>query len=217
MADLSSIRRRMADRIARRGIRDARVLDALRAIPREAFVDPADQAAAYEDRPLPIGERQTISQPFIVALMMEAAEIAPQDQVLEIGAGSGYAAALLGQIAGSVHAVERHGNLARQAKHRIAALGLQNIAIHTGDGTKGWPAAAPYDVILVAAAAREVPPFLIDQLTPGGRLIIPIGAEDGPQWLMKYVRSPDGGVTVRDLGEVRFVPLIPGETPTQQS
>jgi protein-L-isoaspartate(D-aspartate) O-methyltransferase len=211
MADMPSIRRRMADRIARRGIRDARVLEALRTIPREAFVDPGDQSIAYEDRPLPIGEDQTISQPFIVALMMEAAEIGPEDRVLEIGAGSGYAAALLGHLAASVHAVERHHKLAREAVGRIASLGIGNVTIHTSDGTKGWPAAAPYDAILVAATARDVPQPLFDQLAPGGRLIIPIGPENGPQWLMKYVRNPDGSIRSRDLGEVRFEPLVPGQ------
>jgi protein-L-isoaspartate(D-aspartate) O-methyltransferase len=214
MADMPSIRRRMADRIARRGIRDSRVLDALRTIPREAFVSPGDQSLAYEDRPLPIGEQQTISQPFIVALMMEAAEIGPEDRVLEIGAGSGYAAALLGHLAASVHAVERHDKLARDAAGRIASLSIGNVTIHKGDGTKGWPASAPYDAILVAAAAQDVPQPLFEQLATGGHLIIPIGLENGTQRLMKYIRSPVGSIRSRDLGEVRFVPLVPGEPRT---
>lgn len=210
MPDFSAVRRRMADRIARRGIRDTRVLDALRTVPREAFVDPSDQPAAYEDRPLPIGAQQTISQPFIVALMLEAAELTPQSRVLEIGAGSGYAAALIGQIAAEVHAVERHASLAEEAAQRLAVLESQNVTIHTGDGTQGWASAAPYDAILVAAAAPEVPQALLDQLAPGGRLIIPVGREHASQWLMKYVRQPDGSISERDLGEVRFVPLIAG-------
>lgn len=210
MPDQTAVRRRMADRIARRGIRDLRVLDALKAVPREVFVEPGDQAAAYEDRPLPIAENQTISQPFIVALMMEAAELAPESRVLEIGAGSGYAAALIGHIAREVHSVERFESLAQQASARIAGLGMEHVSIHTGDGTKGWPEAAPYDAIIVAAAAIAVPQALFDQLATGGRLIIPVGPEHGTQLLMKYVRQPDGSVTERDLGEVRFVPLVPG-------
>lgn len=200
----------MADRIARRGIRDARVLEALRAVPRELFVAPSDRPLAYEDRPLPIGAAQTISQPFIVALMLEAAEIAPENRLLEIGAGSGYAAALLGQMAQEVHTVERHESLAAEAASRLAELGITHVHVHSGDGTQGWPDAAPYDAILVAAAAPSVPQSLIDQLAPGGRLIIPIGPADGGQILMKYVRQPDGSVTNRDLGDVRFVPLVGG-------
>lgn len=208
--DDTAIRRRMADKIARRGIRDARVLDALRTIPRELFVAPSDRSLAYEDRPLPIGAEQTISQPFIVALMLEAAEIEPENRLLEIGAGSGYAAALLGHMAEEVHTVERHESLAAKAATRLAALGLTHVHVHSGDGTQGWPDAAPYDAILVAAAAPSVPQPLIDQLAPGGRLIIPIGPREGGQVLMKYVRLPDGTVTARDLGDVRFVPLVGG-------
>ena len=215
--DFAPVRRRMADRIARRGIRDARVLDALRTVPREAFVDQNDQTAAYEDRPLPIGEQQTISQPFIVALMLEAAELKPEDHVLEIGAGSGCAAALLGHMVAQAHAVERHESLARAAEGRIEALGIKNVAIVTADGTWGWPLAAPYNAILVAAAAEEAPQALLDQLAPGGRLIIPMGPEHGPQWLMKYVRRQDGSFSARDLGEVRFVPLISDPTDPPQS
>lgn len=208
--DYTAIRRRMADRIARRGIRDARVLDALRAVPREMFVDPINRSLAYEDRPLPIGAEQTISQPFIVALMLEAAEIAPENRLLEIGAGSGYAAALLGHMAQEVHTVERHESLATEAATRLCALGITHVHVHSGDGTQGWPDAAPYDAILVAAAAPSVPQSLIDQLAPSGRLIIPIGPADAGQILMKYVRQPDGSVTNRDLGDVRFVPLVGG-------
>ena len=202
------MRRRMADRIARRGIRDVRVLEALRTIPRDLFVAPSDRPVAYEDRPLPIGAEQTISQPFIVALMMEAAEIAPENRVLEIGVGSGYAAALLGHVGREVHTVERLQSLATEATSRLATLGFSNVHVHVGDGTEGWPDAAPYDAILVAAAAGAVPQALFDQLAPGGRLIIPIGPADGGQILMKYVRQPDGSFTERDLGDVRFVPLL---------
>lgn len=210
MPDLAAVRRRTADRMARRGIRDARVLDALKTIPRESFVESGDEPVAYEDRPLPIAERQTISQPFIVALMLEVAELESESRVLEIGAGSGYAAALIGHIAREVHTVERFETLALLARDRLAALGQAHVVTHIGDGTKGWPESAPYDAIIVAAAAKTVPQALIDQLAPGGRLIIPVGPERGPQLLMKYVRQPDGSLSERDLGEVRFVPLVPG-------
>lgn len=210
MPDFSAIRRRMADRIARRGIRNQSVLDALKTIPRHAFVAPEDSVQAYEDRPLPISENQTISQPFIVALMLEAAELRPESHVLEIGAGSGYAAALIAHIAKQVHSVERSQTLANEAAERLKALGITNVAIHHGDGNAGWAETAPYDAILVTAASREVPPALIAQLAPGGRLIIPIGPEEGPQTLMKYMKNEDGSVSERDLGNVRFVPLVPG-------
>lgn len=210
MPDFAAIRRRMADRIARRGVRDQNVLEALKTIPREAFVEPTDQSVAYEDRPLPIAEHQTISQPFMVALMLEAAELTPQSRVLEIGAGSGYAAALMGHMAHEVHSVERFASLADQAHKRLTGLGIANVTIHHGDGITGWPDRAPYDAIIVAAAPEAPPSALLDQLAPGGRLIIPIGPEHGPQLMMKYVKQPDGSITERDLGEVRFVPLLPG-------
>ncbi len=208
--DFAAIRRRMADRIARRGIRDPHVLDALRTIPREMFVEPADRPRAYEDRPLPIGEGQTISQPFIVALMLEAAALQPESRVLEIGTGSGYAAALLGHIARVVYSVERHPALADRAAERLQRLGLTHVAVHTGDGTQGWPTAAPFDAIIVAASTMAVPHALLDQLAPKGRLIIPIGPSTSGQVLTKYVRQEDGGIAERDLGDVRFVPLVGG-------
>lgn len=213
MSDFSAVRRRMADRIARRGIRDERVLEALRNVPRETFVDPTDQAIAYEDRPLPIAAQQTISQPFMVALMLEAAELTPESRVLEIGAGSGYAAAMIGHIAREVHTVEHFETLARQAAARLKSLGFEHVSVHHADGRQGWPEAAPYDAIIVAAAANAVPDALLQQLAPDGRLIIPIGPAHGGQiFLKKYVRQPDGTIGERDLGDVRFVPLLPGST-----
>jgi protein-L-isoaspartate(D-aspartate) O-methyltransferase len=180
----------------------------MRQVPREAFVEPGFEEFAYEDGPLPIGESQTISQPYVVALMIEAAAVKPGEQVLEIGAGSGYAAAVLGEIAGEVHAIERHLSLAAAARRRIAALGHGNVHIHVGDGTMGWPAAAPYDAILVAAGGPDVPEALRRQLKIGGRLVIPVGAEERAQVLLKLVRRSEVDFACEDLGGVRFVPLI---------
>jgi protein-L-isoaspartate(D-aspartate) O-methyltransferase len=209
MLDLSPARDHMVDiQIARRGVRDRHVLEAMRRVPREMFVEPGFEEFAYEDGPLPIGESQTISQPYIVALMIEAAEVKPGERVLEIGAGSGYAAAVLGQIAGEVHAVERHPSLAAAAARRIAALGYDNVSIHVGDGTMGWPEAAPYDAILVAAGGPDVPDALMRQLKIGGRLVIPVGAEERAQKLLKLVRKDELTFESEDLGGVRFVPLI---------
>src|SRR6056297_1061024 len=152
MPNMTLARDRMVERqIARRGVRDRHVLEAMRTVPREAFVDPGMEEFAYEDGPLPIGEGQTISQPYIVALMIEAAEVRPGDRVLELGAGSGYAAAVLSRIAESVHAIERHEGLTKTAEARLARLGYENVTLHTGDGTTGWAEAAPFDAILVAA------------------------------------------------------------------
>src|SRR5258707_5767604 len=161
MLDLSRARNRMVDvQIARRGVRDRHVLEAMRQVPREIFVDPGFEEFAYEDAPLRIGEGQTISQPYIVALMIEAAEVKPGDPVLEIGTGSGYAAAVLSRIAAKVYTVERHGALAETAKQRFARLGYRNIEVRHGDGTLGWPEAAPFDVIIVTAGGPEIPETL---------------------------------------------------------
>ena len=208
--DFAALRRDMVERqIAARGIDDPRLLDAFRAVPREQFVAPEYRASAYQDGPLPIGLGQTISQPYIVALMIAAAEVGPDDRVLEVGAGSGYAAAILGHVAGDVVSIERHAALADEARRRIAALGLDRVAIVEGDGSNGWPARAPYDVILVAAAARNVPRALRDQLRcPGGRLVIPVGGEGRNQQLVKIVRTAEDGFATTDLCGVRFVPLI---------
>ena len=208
--DFAALRRHMVNRqIAARGIDNPCLLDAFRAVPREQFVAPEYRASAYQDGPLPIGLGQTISQPYIVALMIAAAEVGPDDRVLEVGAGSGYAAAILGHVAREVVSIERHAALADEARRRIAALGLDRVAIVEGDGSNGWPARAPYDVILVAAAARNVPRALRDQLRcPGGRLVIPVGGEGRNQQLVKIVRTAKDVFTTIDLCGVRFVPLI---------
>jgi protein-L-isoaspartate(D-aspartate) O-methyltransferase len=209
MLDLPHARDRMVDvQIARRGVRDRYVLDAMRRVPREDFVEPGFEEFAYEDGPLPIGEGQTISQPYIVALMIEAAEIKPGDSVLEVGAGSGYAAAVMSQIADRVHAIERHPSLADAARRRFEKLGYDNIELRAGDGTKGGPVAAPFDAVLVAAGGPQVPQPLKEQLAVGGRLVIPVGDDIHDQRLLKVTRRDRDDYVEEDLGAVRFVPLI---------
>lgn len=209
MSEYANARNRMVDRhIAGRGIRDHAVLDAMRTVPREAFVDHGMEDFAYDDSPLPIGGQQTISQPYIVALMIEAAELGPGDRVLEVGAGSGYAAAVMGRIASQVVAIERIAALAAEAQRRFDALGYDNIELHVGDGSRGWPDAAPFDAILVAASAPEPPPALRRQLAIGGRLVLPVGAGGFGQRLRKIVRTGDDDYAQQDLGGVSFVPLI---------
>src|SRR5260370_22082327 len=209
MLDLSRARHKMVDiQIARRGVRNPLVLDAMRRVPREAFVEPGFEEFAYEDAPLPIGEGQTISQPYIVALMIEAAEVQPGDSVLEVGAGSGYAAAIMGQIADRVYAIERHPSLGESARQRFKKLGYDNIDLRVGDGTRGWPEAAPFDAILVAAGGPEVPLALKEQLAIGGRLVIPVGEEERYQALIKLTRKSEAEFEEENLGAVAFVPLI---------
>ncbi|HEX2082582.1 MAG TPA: protein-L-isoaspartate(D-aspartate) O-methyltransferase, partial [Xanthomonadaceae bacterium] len=170
-------RARMVERhIALRGVRDPAVLEAMRSVPRERFVDPGMEEFAYEDGPLPIGEQQTISQPYIVALMAQAADLHRDDKVLEVGTGSGYAAAVFAQIAEQVYTIERHASLAELAQQRFDALGHRNIHVRIGDGTRGWPEQAPFDAIIVAAGGPgQIPPTLLNQLRSGGRLVIPRG------------------------------------------
>src|ERR1044071_5336710 len=194
--------------IARRGVRDPYVLEALRRVPREAFVEPGFEEFAYEDGPLPIGEGQTISQPYIVALMIESAEVKPGDSILEVGAGSGYAAAVMAQIADRVYAIERHPSLGKSARQRFKKLGYDNIELRVGDGTRGWPEAAPFDAFLVAAGGPEVPPALKEQLAIGGRLVIPVGEEERYQTLIKLTRKSESEFEEENLGAVAFVPLI---------
>ena len=204
--------RMVAEQIAARGIDDAAVLAAMREVPREQFVDAAWQVRAHDDTPLPIGDGQTISQPYIVALMLAALHLGPDDRVLEIGAGSGYASALASRIVAHVDAVERHPRLAGLARERLARLGYANVAVHCGDGSAGWPAGAPYEAIMVAAAGPRIPEALRDQLTRGGRLVMPVDdAADGgfgAQRLVQLTRADDGRFHERDLGGVMFVPLV---------
>ena len=209
MADFSAARERMVERqIAARGIADPRILDAFRAVPREAFVPEHLSEFAYEDSPLPIESDQTISQPYIVGLMMEAAELDGADTVLEVGAGSGYAAAVISRIAARVIGLERQAQLVPIARERIARLGLGNVEIVEADGTLGWPAEAPYDAILAAATGSHVPEPLIDQLAPGGCVVMPVGEPNWVQELVKVTKRPDGTLDRENLGGVRFVPLI---------
>ena len=193
--------------IIRRGLDDPHLVKAFRAVPREAFVEPGYEEFAYEDAPLAIGEDQTISQPFIVALMIDRAEVEPGDAVLDVGTGSGYAAAVVAQMAEHVYTVERHATLAEQAERRFRRLGYRNIHVRVGDGTQGWAEAAPFDAILVAAGGPSVPQTLKEQLDIGGRLIMPIGSETD-QRLIRITRT--GATTFEEevLGGVRFVPLI---------
>ena len=192
--------------IAGRGVRDPLVLEAMRKVPRERFVAIGLSAFAYEDTPLPIGEKQTISQPYIVARMIEAAEVKPGDRVLEVGTGTGYAAAVVSRFAGSVHTIERYRSLSDEARRHFTELGYSNIEVRAGDGTMGWPEAAPFDAILVAAASPEVPQPLKNQLVVGGRLVIPVG--EAEQSLLKITRRSDDDFLEENLGLVRFVPLI---------
>lgn len=192
--------------LERRGITDSRVLDVMASVPRHLFVPPEARAQAYGDRALPISEGQTISQPFIVALMAQALCLTKHDRVLEIGAGSGYAAAVLSLLAGEVYAIERWPALAESAERRLRDLGYTNVHIATGDGTAGMPAYAPFDGIAVSAAAPWVPLPLREQLGHGGRMVIPVGGR-GEQYLLRLTRTGHQIHTER-MGEVRFVPLI---------
>lgn len=191
-----------------RGVSDVAVLAAMAAVPREAFVDPAFLDAAYEDRPLPIGHGQTISQPLVVALMAQAAAVAPTEVVLEVGTGCGYAAAVLGRLAAAVHSVERIPALARRARATLAALGATNVVVHEGDGSQGWPPAAPFAAIIVAAGAERLPGALVEQLALGGRLILPLGPHPPNQQLLRLRRLAPGRWQREELGPVRFVPLV---------
>jgi protein-L-isoaspartate(D-aspartate) O-methyltransferase len=209
MSDFADLRGRMVRRqIEARGILDPVILDAFREVPREAFVSEQYAAAAYDDHPLPIEAGQTISQPYIVALMIEAAGIKPGDKVLEVGAGSGYAAAVMSRIAAKVVGIERQHDLIKVARVRLERLGYDNVRIVEGDGTRGCPEEAPFDAILAAASGSHVPKPLVDQLAPGGRLVMPIGSPDWVQELVKVTKRPDGTTEQQNLGGVRFVPLI---------
>jgi protein-L-isoaspartate(D-aspartate) O-methyltransferase len=209
MTDFAAEREGMVQRqLRRRGITDERILNAFLEVPREAFVGPAHAHLAYGDHPLPIEAGQTISQPYIVALMIQAAGVEPGSRVLEIGAGSGYAAAVIGRIAERVVGVERQQQLVEIAGERIRRLGYDNVEIVEGDGTRGWLEGAPYDAILAAASGSHVPAALVKQLAPGGTIVMPVGSPGWVQQLVKVTKAPDGTLQQSDLGEVRFVPLI---------
>ena len=205
----AELRERMIDRqIAARGLDDPKLLAAFRAVSREEFISSDYASYAYQDSPLPIESGQTISQPYIVALTIDAAGIKPGDRVLEVGAGSGYAAAVIGQIAAEVIAIERHHELVELAQGRMKRLGYGNVRVVEGDGTLGWPEEAPYDAIVAAASGSHVPQSWIAQLKPGGRIVVPLGDPHSVQSLVKVTKHEDGSLEREDLGGVRFVPLI---------
>lgn len=198
--------RTLAESLRRKGIRDERVLEAIASVPRELFVPPDERPLAYEDIALPLKRGQTVSQPYIVALMTEALEPRPTDTILEIGGGSGYQAAILSQLVDRVITVERIAELAEEAQQRLQSLGIDNVEVLVGDGTLGWPPEAPYDGILVTAAAPRIPQPLLDQLKPGRHLVIPVGDE----WLQRLIRVRQQGEGLHEdfLCDCRFVKLI---------
>jgi protein-L-isoaspartate(D-aspartate) O-methyltransferase len=203
--------RMVATQIEARGITDPLVLAAMRAVPRERFVPATLARFAYEDRPLPIGEGQTISQPYIVAVMAQAAGLKPGARVLEIGTGSGYGAAVLSRIAAEVYTVERVRSLVEEARDRLAGFGYANVHVLEGDGTLGWAEHAPYDAIVVTAGGPRVPEALLSQLAAGGRLIMPVGSGARHQRLVRVTRTEASEYRYEDLEEVAFVPLIGAE------
>ena len=192
--------------IAARGITDARVLEAMRKVPRHLFLEEALSDRAYDDSALPIGEKQTISQPYIVALMTQALALQETGRVLEIGTGSGYQTAILAELAARVYSIERVKSLALQARERLDRLGYRNVAVRNSDGTYGWGEAAPFDAILVAAGSPAIPSLLVEQLKEGGRVVIPVG-DRNTQVLQLGVKQR-GKMVVRDLGDCVFVPFI---------
>jgi len=209
LAFYSNLRSGMVEsQLRARGISEERVLDAMRKVPRHEFAPERYRDQAYEDHPLPIGEGQTISQPYIVAIMLEALRLMPMDRVLEVGTGSGYVTALLAELAAEVISIERHAALADEARELLARFGYQNVKVVPGDGSMGFPEAAPYDAITVAAAAPQVPNSLLEQLAEGGRMIIPVGHDDAQQLHLIEKREGKVWTSLREL--CRFVPLISG-------
>ena len=205
-ADIDALVQETRAQIGKPGL-DERVMDAMAKVPRHEFV-PADQVPyAYRNRPLPIGHGQTISQPYIVALMTDLARVEPGHRVLEVGTGSGYQAAILAHLGAAVHTIEIIEPLGTRATDRLARLRYDNVHVRVGDGYHGWDEHAPYDAILVTAAASHIPPPLIRQLKPGGRMVIPVGAQFLTQHLMLVEKKPDGTVSTRQILPVRFVPL----------
>ncbi|WP_224366601.1 protein-L-isoaspartate(D-aspartate) O-methyltransferase [Hyalangium versicolor] len=198
----------LADFLARQGIRDRRVLDAIARLDRAEFIPENARSSATADSPLPIGHGQTISQPYIVALMSQALELQGHERVLEIGTGSGYQTAVLAQLCGEVYSVEIVPSLARSARALLERLGFQNVHLREGDGSLGWPEEAPFDVVIGTAAPELVPPKVLGQLKPGGRMVMPVGPQGGNQELLRITRAPSGGIPrVEHLLPVRFVPM----------
>ena len=197
--------------LRQRGISDQAVLRAMEDVPRENFVAPGFIESAYADQALPIECGQTISQPFVVAYMTEQLEVGREHRVLEIGTGSGYQAAVLSRLAGEVVTVERYRTLADMARGRLNALGYSNVTVRVGDGMAGAPDLAPFDRIMVTAAAEEVPEPLVVQLAQAGKMVLPVGPRHDAQYLVKLTKQPDGGLTREELIAVRFVPLLPGQ------
>jgi len=207
--DYRIMRLQMVDKqIRSRGIKDPRVLQAMTEVPRHLFVPPEERDAAYDDTPLPIGHGQTISQPYIVALMTESLHLEPDDRVLEIGTGSGYQAAVLSELVDSVYTIEIVAPLGKAARERLHQLGYDNVQVRIGDGFRGWPEKAPFDAIIVTAAPETIPETLVDQLADGGRMVIPVG-----RYLQELilVEKRNGKVRKRSLASVRFVPMVGGE------
>ena len=204
-ADAERRTRMVETQIVARGVRDPRVLAAMRKVPRHRFVDDGQRAQAYEDHPLPIPGNQTISQPYIVALMTELLELKPSSRVLEIGTGSGYQSAVLAELASQVYTIEIVPELARLAGSRLKDLGYGNVTVREGDGYRGWPEHAPFDGIIVTAAPERIPQPLLDQLAPGGIMVIPVGGFF--QELKVFRKSADGRITEKDILPVRFVPM----------
>ena len=197
--------------LRRRGISDQAVLRAMDEVPREHFVPAEFADSAYADHALPIDCGQTISQPYVVAYMTEQLEVAPQHRVLEVGTGSGYQTAVLSRVAREVVSIERYRTLANLARGRLQTLGYGNVTILLGDGFAGAPERAPYDRILVTAAAAEVPPALVEQLGEAGKLVLPLGPRNGPQYIVKLSKTASGDLSRETLIGVRFVPLLPGQ------
>lgn len=209
MDRLSRARQRMLrEGLRGRGIDDDGVLAAMGRVPREEFVDPQQRSHAYDDSALPIAHGQTISQPFVVAYMAQGLELAATDRVLEVGCGSGYAAAVLSLLAAEVYTLERIGELAREAQRALTRLNFSNVYVRAGDGTLGWPEKAPFDAILVSASGPHVPESLLEQLVVGGRLVMPVEDDSGAQELVRVRRTSETTSERSKLGAVRFVPLV---------
>ena len=205
--DFEIARKRMVKQLMARGIRDGRVIEAMQKIPRHLFVEEAMAAQAYSDSSLPIGEKQTISQPYMVALMTELLQLQGTEKILELGTGSGYQAAILATLGGRVYTVERLRPLGLRARKVLDSIGLYNVNIRMGDGTIGWPEEAPFDAIVVTAGAPEIPPQLLEQLNVGGRLIIPVGTQS-EQTLVRVTRTGESEYAREDVEQCRFVKLV---------